>query len=104
MQIKLTTLVGFKLPVYTISTLALLILVSFTNCNARFLTIIDKLILVTIVLIPIVLALGVIVWIIAVVKFRSKRIPLIGVVLNVLLLVVLLCFIKPFLVEFKFLI
>ncbi len=104
MQIKLATLIGFRLPFYTISASALLILVSFTNCNARFLIIIDKLILVTIVLMPVVFALGVIVWIIAVVKFNKKRTPLIGVVLNILLLVALLCFIKPFLVEFKFLI
>jgi len=101
---KLAALIGLRLPFYTISILALLILVSFTNRNARFLFIIDKLILVMVVLMPVVLALGIIVSIIAVVQFEKKRTFLICVVSNIAFLFALLCFIKPFLVEFQFLI
>ncbi len=104
MKRKLAALIGLRLPFYTISILALLILVSFINRNARFLFIIDKLMLVMVVLMPVVFALGIIVSIIAVVKFEKKRDSLIGVVLNIALLFALLCFIKPFLIEFKFLI
>jgi hypothetical protein len=77
---------------------------SFTNCSARFLIILDKLILVAIILMPVVFALGFIVSIVAVVKFDRKKTSFISVVLNIVLLVVLFCFIKPFLIEFKFLI
>ncbi len=104
MKRKLAALIGLRLPFYTISILALLILVSFTNRNARFLFIIDKLILVMVVLMPVVLALGIIVSIIAVVQFEKKRTFLICVVSNIAFLFALLCFIKPFLVEFQFLI
>lgn len=65
---------------------------------------IDKLILVAAVLSPIVFTLGALVSIIALVKFGKNKDVLIGVVLNVALLVVLLCCIKPFFIEFKFLI
>jgi len=51
-----------------------------------------------------VFTLGAIVSIIALVKFESKVASLIGIVLNIALLVALLYFIKPFLIEFKFLI
>lgn len=104
MKRKLAALIGLRLPFYTISILALLILVSFTNRNARFLFIIDKLILVMVVLMPVVLALGIIVSIIAVVQFEKKRTFLICVVSNIALLFALLSCIKPFLVEFQFLI
>lgn len=104
MKRKLAALIGLRLPFYTISILALLILVSFTNRNARFLFIIDKLILVMVVLMPVVFALGIIVSIIAVVQFEKKRTFLICVVSNIAFLFALLCFIKPFLVEFQFLI
>jgi len=51
---------------------------------------------------PMVFTLGAIVSIIALVKFENKIAALTGIVLNIALLVALLFFIKPFLVEFKF--
>ena len=104
MQKKLATLFGLSLPSYTIGTLTLLIMVSFANCTISSIVFIDKLILLAVVLSPVVFTLGAIVSIIALVKFESKIVALIGIVLNIVLLVALLCFIKPFLVEFKFLI
>ena len=77
---------------------------SFIDRNSRFLIIADKLILVAILLTPIVFALGIIVSIIAAVQFGKKRIFLIGIVSNTVILFVLLCFIKAFFTEFKFLI
>jgi hypothetical protein len=77
---------------------------SFIDRNSRFLIIADKLILVAILLTPIVFALGIIVSIIAAVQFKKKRIFLIGIVSNTVILFVLLCFIKAFFTEFKFLI
>ena len=77
---------------------------SFIDRNSRFLIIADKLILVAILLTPIVFALGIIVSIIAAVQFEKKRIFLIGIVSNTVILFMLLCFIKAFFTEFKFLI
>jgi hypothetical protein len=77
---------------------------SFIDRNSRFLIIADKLILVVILLTPVVFALGIIVSIIAAVQFGKKRIFLIGIVSNTVILFVLLCFIKAFFTEFKFLI
>jgi hypothetical protein len=76
---------------------------SFIDRNSRFLIIADKLILVAILLTPVVFALGIIVSIIAAVQFK-KRIFLIGIVSNTVILFVLLCFIKAFFTEFKFLV
>lgn len=104
MQKKLATLIGLRLPSYTIGTLTLLIFVSFASCTISSIIFIDKLILLAVVLSPMVFTLGAIVSIIALVKFESKIAALIGIVLNVALLVALLYFIKPFLIEFKFLI
>jgi hypothetical protein len=77
---------------------------SFIDRNSRFLIIADKLILVVILLTPVVFALGIIVSIIAAVQFGKKKIFLIGIVSNTVILFVLLCFIKAFFTEFKFLI
>jgi len=75
---------------------------SFISRNSWFLIIADKLILVAILLTPIVFALGIIVSIIAAVQFEKKRIFLIGIVSNTVILFVLLCFIKVFLQSSNF--
>jgi hypothetical protein len=77
---------------------------SFISRNSWFLIIADKLILVAILLMPVVLALGIIASIIAVVQFEKRRIFLMGVVSNIAFLIALLCFIKTFFIEFEFLI
>lgn len=82
----------------------MLILVSFASYTISSIIFIDKLILLVVVLSPMVFALGVIVSIIALVKFENKVASLIGIVLNMALLVALLYSIKPFLIEFKFMI
>ena len=104
LQKKLATLIGLRLPSYTIGIIALLILVSFGSYNISSIIFIDKLILLAVVLSPMVFTLGAIVSIIALVKFENKIAALTGIVLNIALLVALLYFIKPFLIEFKFLI
>ncbi len=104
MQKKLAALIGLRLPFYTIGIIALLIMVSFASYTISSIIFIDKLILLAVLLSPMVFTLGAIVSIIALVKFESKVASLIGIVLNIVLLAALLCFIKPFLVEFKFLI
>lgn len=96
--------IGLWLPSYTVSTIALLILVSFASCTISAMLLIDKLILFAIGSSPVVFTSGAIVCAIALVKRKNTITALVGVVLNIVLLAALLYFFAdPFLTELRIL-
>jgi len=96
-----TALIGLMLPYLVVGAYVFLVLLSFINNKINSIIAADKLILLTVGLSPAVYITGVIISIIALFKSEMKMIPLIGIVLNITLLIVLLCFSKPLLMEFK---
>ena len=101
MKSKKTELIAIKLPITFVGVFGLLTLLAFTSSKIGAVIFIDKLILISIVLLPAVCILGMIVSIIALLTSKKKMTALTGIILNVSLLIVLLCVSKPFIVEFK---
>ena len=95
-------LIGLKLPVTAVGVFTWLVLLALTNSRIGPVIFIDKLMLVVAGLLPVICTLGAIVSIKALFKSEIKIAAFVGAVLNIVLLTVLLCFSKSFLVEFKF--
>jgi ABC-type multidrug transport system permease subunit len=104
MQEKSAIFISLMLPLYLIGIITLLILVSFTSFTISSIVSMDKLILFAVLVSPLIFALGALISIITLFKSKKKKAALCGTVLNIVLLVVSLCCIKPFLIELKFLI
>ncbi len=99
------TLIGLILPSLPVGAFISLVLLSFTiNNTISSIIAVDKLILLTVGLAPVIYILGAIVSIIALFKSAMKMAPFIALALNIALLIVLLCFSKPIFIEFEFVI
>ncbi len=99
------TSIGFILPSLPVGAFILLVLLSFITNNAiSSIIALDKLILLTVALAPVIYILGAIVSIIALFKSTMKMAPFTALALNIALLIVLLCFSKPIFIEFEFVI
>jgi len=96
-----TALIGLILPSLSVGAFILLVLLSFINNTVSSVIAVDKLILLTVGLSPVVCTLGAIISIIALFKSEMKITSFIGVVLNIVLLIVLLFFSNPLFIEFK---
>ncbi len=101
MKNRKTVFVGLILPVLSIGTLSLLVLLSFINNKVNSVIAVDKLILLTALLSPVIYVLGAIVSITALFKSEMKATALIGVILNIAALLIALYFGGAVLVEFK---
>jgi hypothetical protein len=97
-----TAFIGLILPALPIGAFSLLVLLSFINNKVSSIIAVDKLILLTVLLSPIIYILGAIVSITALFKSEMKAIALIGVTLNIVaLLIALLCFGSAVFIEVK---
>ena len=92
------------MPLLPVGAYIFLVLLSFINETAASFVAADKLILLTAALSPVVFICGAIISIIALFKSQAKVTALKGLILNIALLIVLLCFCKPILMEFEFVI
>lgn len=102
MKNQKTALVGLILPVLPVVSYASLVLISFANNAVGSIIAVDKLILLTVVLSPVIFILGAIVSIIALFKSEIKTASLAGVTLNiVVLLIFMVCFSATFFTELK---
>ncbi len=98
------TLIGLILPFFPIGASLVMVVIAFSNYELSSIIAVDKLILLTVALSPVVYILGAGVSITALLKSEMKLAAMAGVVLNIGLLIRLLYFSKAVLMEFKFII
>lgn len=104
LKIQKVALIGLILPSFPVGTSVLLVLLSFISNTVNSIIAVDKLILLTAALSPVIYTLGALVSIIALFKSEMKITAFIATALNITLLIVLLYFSKPILMEFEFVI
>ncbi|MHC4395034.1 MAG: hypothetical protein ACYS1A_05210 [Planctomycetota bacterium] len=92
------------MPLFPVGAYAFLVLLSFVHEWTAALVAADKLILLTVGLSPVVFISGAVISMIALFKSQAKVTAVKGLILNITLLIVLLCFCKPILIEFEFVI
>jgi len=95
-------LIGLTLPSLPVGTSVLLVLLSFISNTVNSIIAVDKLILLTAALSPIIYTLGALVSIIALFKSAMKITSVIGTSLNISLLIIQLYFSNAILMEFEF--
>ena len=101
-QKEKAALIGLMLPSFPLLAFGLLILIALTNSTLSSIIAVDKLILLTVALSPVVYVGGAIISITALVKSKMKITAFAGAAANIGLLIFLLYFGKSFLMEFKF--
>ncbi len=104
MKNQKAALIGLILPSLAVGAFALLVLISFINSTINSIIAVDKLILLTAALSPVIYTLGASVSIIALFKSEMKITAFIATALNITLLIVQLYFSKAVLMEFEFVI
>jgi len=97
-------LIGLILPALPVGASILLVLLSFVNKTVNSIIAVDKLILLTAALSPLIYISGTIASIIALFKSEMKTAALIGIALNIAMLIVVLYFSTPTFIEFEFVI
>ena len=101
MQNQKVELIAIKLPSATLTILAVLTLLAFTNNQIGSFIFMDKLILLFVALLPFVCITGIIVSIAALFKTKTRKEAISGAVLNIALLIIMTFVSKPFIVEFQ---
>ena len=104
MKNKKIALIGLILPFFPVGISALLVSLPFISNTVSSIIAVDKLILLTAALSPVIYTLGASVSIIALFKSEMKITAFIATALNITLLIVQLYFSKPVLMEFEFVI
>ncbi len=99
-----TALIGVTLPFFPVGAFVLLVLLSFVSSTLNSIIAVDKLILLTAVLSPLIYVLCAVVSVTALFKSEMKITASIGIVLNITLLIAYLYFSKAILMEFEFVI
>jgi hypothetical protein len=99
-----TALIGVTLPFFPVGTFVLLVLLSFVSSTLNSIVAVDKLILLTVVLSPLIYVLCAVVSVAALFKSEMKMTASIGIVLNIALLIAYLYFSNAVLMEFEFVI
>ncbi len=104
MKNKKIALIGLILPSFPVGVFVLLVSLSFISNTVSSIIAVDKLILLTAALSPVIYTLGASVSIIALFKSEMKITAFIATALNIALLIVQLYFSKAVLMEFEFVI
>ena len=102
MKNKKIALIGLILPSFPVGVFVLLVSLSFISNTVSSIIAVDKLILLTAALSPVIYTLGASVSIIALFKSEMKITAFIATALNITLLIVQLYFSKAVLMEFEF--
>jgi len=95
------TVIGVILPTVWVGALVVLILLSFMSSQISSVIAAESLILLTVILLPVVCAVGVLISISVLTKSEDKRKPLLAAGLNIAILVFWLFFSKSFLMELE---